>query len=379
MRPAGGPAWVKSTTATKGLVARGPRAGCPTSILSLRGDILPAAGATPGRRHGLFDMTAAGPRRARAVALRWLTVALLAAVAALVARRARAIDWQEVGESLAGYGPATLAGAALLTVLSYLLYAGYELLGRAYTGHRLPRPRVVAIALVSYAFNLNLGAWIGGIGFRYRLYLRGGLKAALIARILGVSLVTNWLGYLGVAGAALVLQLAPVPPRWPHLGGALQALGAVLIGGVAAYVLACGRRRSTRLRVRGVEIRFPPLEMALTQVGLSVANWLVIAGILYVLLRHEVPYHTVLPVLLMASVAGVVAHIPAGLGVIEAVFFAMLGDSVPQDDLVAALLAYRGVYYLAPLAVAIAVYFVLEARVQGHAVAGPAGGPPLAR
>jgi uncharacterized membrane protein YbhN (UPF0104 family) len=305
-------------------------------------------------------------RKAWGVLARLLTVGFVILVVMLIARRARSIDWDAVGDSLASYAAPTLVGAGLLAIISYVLYAGYELLGRAYTGHKTPRPRVIAIALVSYAFNLNLGAWIGGIGFRYRLYLRSGLKAALITRILGVSLATNWLGYLTLAGIVLLLKLAPLPPAWSMTAGGLQLVGVLMIGAAAAYIAVCGRKRSTILRIRGHEIHFPPLEMALTQLALSVCNWLVIASILYVLMRHEVPFTTVLPVLLMAAIAGVVTHIPGGLGVIEAVFFALLGDSVPQDDLLAALLAYRAIYYLVPFVLAIAAYLVLEARTHGQ-------------
>ncbi|MFG5409540.1 hypothetical protein ABXN37_17445 [Piscinibacter sakaiensis] len=66
--------------------------------------------------------------------------------------------------------------------------------------------------------------------------------------------------------------------------------------------------------------------------------------------------------LLVAAVAGVLTHVPAGLGVLEAVFVALLGGTVPPATLVAALLLYRAFYYLAPLLLAAVVYLVLEAR-----------------
>ena len=51
------------------------------------------------------------------------------------------------------------------------------------------------------------------------------------------------------------------------------------------------------------------------------------------------------------TVAGVVTHVPAGLGVLEAVFVACLAD-VATPTVLAALLSYRAVYYLVPLALA---------------------------
>jgi len=56
--------------------------------------------------------------------------------------------------------------------------------------------------------------------------------------------------------------------------------------------------------------------------------------------------------------------VPAGLGVLEAVFVALLSHEVPQAQLLGALLAYRGLYYLLPLAVATLVYMFTEARAR---------------
>ena len=71
-----------------------------------------------------------------------------------------------------------------------------------------------------------------------------------------------------------------------------------------------------------------------------------------------------LSVLLIAAVAGVITHVPAGLGVLEAVFVALLSHQVPKGELLGALLAYRAVYYLGPLVLATAAYLLVEARAK---------------
>jgi glycosyltransferase 2 family protein len=63
-------------------------------------------------------------------------------------------------------------------------------------------------------------------------------------------------------------------------------------------------------------------------------------------------------------VAGVITHVPAGLGVLEAVFVALLAHQVAEAQLLAALLAYRGLYYLLPLVVATLAYFATELRAR---------------
>ena len=91
-------------------------------------------------------------------------------------------------------------------------------------------------------------------------------------------------------------------------------------------------------------------------------TWLAIAALLFVLLGGHVAYHRVLGVFLVSSIAGVLAHIPAGIGVIELVFLTLLGDTLPQPAIIAGLVVYRAVYYFAPLLVAVIVYAGLEAR-----------------
>ena len=86
-----------------------------------------------------------------------------------------------------------------------------------------------------------------------------------------------------------------------------------------------------------------------------------VGSVVWVLLQHRIDYASVLAVLLIAAVAGVIAHVPAGLGVLEAVFIALLSHRIPETELLAALLAYRAIYYLMPLALASGLLVTLEA------------------
>jgi uncharacterized membrane protein YbhN (UPF0104 family) len=216
----------------------------------------------------------------------------------------------------------------------------------------------------------------GGVALRYRLYSRQGLKLAAITQVLVLSVVTNWLGYCALAGlAALLLPLA-LPPEWSLGRSGLRLAGVLLLVLAAAYLLWCfsGQRRVWHLR--GRDFTLPSGPTALLQLLLSCANWMLIAGVVAVLLHARVDYPTVLGVLLVAAVAGAVAHVPAGLGVLEAVFVALLSSRVPTAELLAALLVYRAIYYLAPLGVAVALYLLLETQARDGGAAAPA---PAAR
>ncbi|MDH5824348.1 lysylphosphatidylglycerol synthase domain-containing protein [Luteimonas sp. RD2P54] len=312
---------------------------------------------------------------------RGFALLLLAAVAFALIRYAGAVDWREVGTAVAGYPPSRLAAAAGLAVASYLLYGAYDLAARRYAGHDLSTGRVLRAALISYAFNLNLGALIGGIGFRVRMYLRAGVDGAVIARVVAFSIVSNWLGYAALAGALLAFQpgalaeAAGVPAAW------LRAAGAAALALVAGYLAACAGARQRVLRLRGHAYRLPSLPLALAQLGLSSLNWLAISAIVFVLLGAEVAYPVVLGTLLAGAVFAALVHVPAGLGALEATFLALLGARIGQEQLIAALLVYRAIYYLAPLLFAVVAYLGIEAGGLRLARGRQGGGraPPVGR
>lgn len=294
---------------------------------------------------------------------RVLVIMLFAAVVWLLLRHAREVDWAAVAAVLRGYTAVTLLGAAALAAASHAIYSCFDLLGKRHIGHAVPMPKVLATAFVAHAVSLNFGPLIGGVGLRYRLYSRLGLSASRITRVVAFSVLSNWLGYSLVASLVLLLHPPQLPESWPVGRVGLAWLGAALLVVVLSYVVACfgARRRSWRLR--GLELRLPTGRTALLQLGLSSANWLLIGGVVTVLLGR-IEYPSVLGVMLMAAVAGVITHVPAGLGVLEAVFIVLLGHRVAQAELLGALLAYRAIYYLGPLALALVALALLEAGAR---------------
>lgn len=290
-------------------------------------------------------------------------------VASLLVSRARAIDWGAVFLSLRQYPPAAVWGAVVLAAASLLLYSCFDLLGRRYTGHALGAPTVMTITFISYAFNLNLGSLVGGVAFRYRLYSRLGLRTGVIARIMSLSMLANWMGYVLLAGLVFSLQPLQLPTSWPIAAIHLRLIGLALLAAAAAYLGVCAFSRQRTLQVRGHTIELPTFRMAGLQLLMGAGNWLLMAAIIFALLQQRIAFSAVLGALLLAAVAGVITRIPAGLGVLEAVFVALLSQQMPRHELLAALVAYRLIYFIVPLGVASLVYLVMEARARQQ---GPA-------
>lgn len=295
---------------------------------------------------------------------RLLTLLFVVLIPVLLFSLARNLDWAEVRQSLFAYKPGTLAIGLLLALASYLVFASYDLLARAYTGHQLPARQVLPVAFVCYAFNLNFTTWVGGVALRYRLYGRLGLDTPTITRILTLGLLTNWMGYLLLAGCVFALGFVKLPDTWAVGATGLRLIGVLMVAVAVGYLLACAFAKRRTWHLRGHELTLPSIRLALCQVALGASNWALMAALIHWLLPGNLFYPSVLGVLLISCVAGVVAHIPAGLGVLETVFLALLHGQLGQGSLVAALLGYRTLYYLIPLAVAVMTYLVLEQRAR---------------
>ena len=297
---------------------------------------------------------------------RVLSLGFFAAVVWLLVRYASHLDWDEVWDSITETPRRALLLALLLAAASHLLYSCFDLIGRRYTGHTLRTPTVMVVNFVSYAFNLCIGSIVGGVGFRYRLYSRLGLKNGVITRIVSMSMLTNWLGYKLLAGILFIVHPLVLPPSW-HMGNhGLQWVGVLLVAISVAYIAACVYWGDHTWDWKGHEIYLPPWRMALLQYTISCINWCLMAAIIWVLLGERIHYGDVLTVLLIGAIAGVIAHVPAGLGVFEFVFVALLSHVVSEGRLIGALLGYRAIYYILPLAIAAVLYLYLEVHAKHH-------------
>jgi uncharacterized membrane protein YbhN (UPF0104 family) len=208
-------------------------------------------------------------------------------VLGLLASHAHKVDWAGAWQALWRYSPLLLLAVLGLATASHLLYGCFDLIGRHHTRHKLPRLQAWAIAVTSYAFNLNLGSLVGGVALRARLYARAGLDEATIAQIVGISLATNWLGYGLVAGSLFAAGLI-APPSQAHIGAdALRVLGVGMVLLALGYVVMCALARGRAWRVRGKKLQLPSAQLAIVQLALSATNWALMGAAMYLLLGQS--------------------------------------------------------------------------------------------
>ncbi|WP_312738416.1 lysylphosphatidylglycerol synthase domain-containing protein, partial [Atlantibacter hermannii] len=294
-----------------------------------------------------------------------LTWVFFIAVTVLLVLYARNVDWEEVWKVIRNYNHTALLTAMGLVIVSYLVYGCYDLLGRLYCGHKLAKRQVMLVSFICYAFNLTLSTWVGGIGMRYRLYSRLGLPSATITRIFSLSITTNWLGYVLLGGVIFSIGVVELPSHWYIEDNTLRIIGAVLLVLSAFYLWACAFAKRRHITIKGQKLVLPGWRFALMQMGVSSLNWMAMGAIIWILLGQDINYFFVLGVLLVSSIAGAIVHIPAGIGVLEAVFIALLaGEHTSQGKIIAALLAYRVLYFFIPLLLALIGYLWLESRAK---------------
>lgn len=251
--------------------------------------------------------------------------------------------------------------AALATAASYLLLTGYDWSALQYIGKRIGYRTVAFAACCGYAISNTIGfSFLSGGSVRYRLYLDQGLDGADVARVTAFSVLAFGLGILTV-GAVCILWHAEELAAIAQLDAALlrAAAGAICLG-VAGFVAACFLRREP-VRLGAWQFRLPGGVLILQQLLISTLDIACSGFVLYILLPvHDVPLAAFLAIYASATLAGVLSHVPGGIGVFEAVLLLAFRAHMPPDGLSAALVAYRAIYYLVPFVIASALLAVRE-------------------
>lgn len=257
--------------------------------------------------------------------------------------------------------------AVALTAGSFFVLSGYDALSLRYVRRRLHYRRIALASFLNYAFSHALGfPLVVGGSTRYRLYSGWGLSAVQVAKVVGFASLTFWLGVLTMGGIVLVDADPSIARILRVPAAAVRPIGLTALAVVAAYLgwTLTGRRL---VRLREWRLRRPSVRLAAGQLLVACVDWLFVAGSLYVLLPEpvRVDFPVFLGIFLLAFVAGLVSSVPAGLGVFETIVLLLLPDRVPDTQVLGALLAWRGVYYLLPLtgaALLLGAHEVLRSR-----------------
>jgi len=248
-----------------------------------------------------------------------------------------------------------------LTVLGYFVLTGYDTLALRAIANPLPYRRVALSSFVAYVFSHNIGlSFFGGGAVRYRMLSAWGVKAEDIASVIAFTLLTFWMGFFLLGG--ILHTFTPLPISVSELPiSTSRPIGALLLAAVTAYIVFSASRRAPFL-VRGFRIGVPRPRITAIQFALSSVDWLIASSVLYSVLPNApgLTFPVFVGAYLLAQIAGVISHVPAGLGVFESAMVLLLKPWLGGDALLASIVAYRLCYYLLPLGIAVALFTSYE-------------------
>jgi phosphatidylglycerol lysyltransferase len=269
--------------------------------------------------------------------------------------------------------------AVAFTALSYLALTCYDALALRYIGKRIAYWKVALASFTGYAFSNTLGLPLfTGTPLRARLYSGWGMTAIDITRVVLFSYITFWLGFIGLSGAAFLLDPVAVPALLHLPVATARPVGVLFLGLIAAF-LAASFVRKRPFTFKGLELAVPRPPMAAAQIAIASLDWAFAGTVLYALLPSEwnITFLHFLGIFLFAQVAGLLSHVPGGLGVFETMMVLLSPPELPHADLLAAMVAFRGVYYFLPLliaAVSLGAHEVVRRREQVGKIARAFGG-----
>jgi phosphatidylglycerol lysyltransferase len=299
-----------------------------------------------------------------------LGLALFVTAIAILHHELAGFHYRDVMAHLRAIPKASFALSLLLTAGGYLSLTGYDTLAFRFIRHPLGYARIALASFIAYVFSHNVGlSFFGGSAVRFRMFSSWGVKPGELMRVIPFNMITFWLGFFTLCGVVTSAAPLRLPGEWHPWLATSRPLGFALLGALALYVAQTFRRQRT-LKLRGFEIALPGPGTTAAQIALSSVDWALAGGVFYALLPAApgLSFATVLGAFLLSQVAGVISHVPAGLGVFETLMVLLLAPWLPADAVLGSALAYRGVYYLLPLAIAVVLFAAFELRERGAAL-----------
>lgn len=331
------------------------------------------------------DTTATATQPVTATRLRWLdllskyrqplglAVTLLLFAIALIACRhlLSELDFYALHDSILEVPKPALLGALGATIVGFIILLGYEWSASRYAGVSLPGRTLALGGFTAFAIGNAIGlSLLSGGSVRYRLYARHGLGASDVAHMTLFASLSLGCALPPLAALATLSNLpaASAALRLPESLLAGIALAILLLGAVLAVGIYRRRlpeqplRDNLLVRVGRRTLRLPGRRLTFLQLIITALDVAAAATVLYLLLPEAPPFGAFLLVYLLALAAGVLSHVPGGVGVFEAILLAAFADKLGAAPLAAALLLYRLIYVVLPMLAACILLLINEAQ-----------------
>ena len=296
--------------------------------------------------------------------------------AAIKALLADAGLWQSIkiiahriGHKIAVIPPEAFFHAALATLVAYAALAWYDRIALLHLGKEkgISWFYISLCSFVTYALSHNIGASVFSGGMvRYRAYTAKGLTAAEVAVLVALCSFTFAFGTIFLMGLVLIYEPQILHPlermsKWFAItDNTARLIGVGMLAFVALYTVGSWLRFKP-LRIGKFEIIYPRLPIVARQYLAAPLELAGAAGIIYFALPDQgnPGFLIVLGAFLLSFSAGLLSQVPGGVGVMEAVFLAVM-PGVAAPAVFAALLIWRLFYLILPLVFSLPIVLAFE-------------------
>jgi uncharacterized membrane protein YbhN (UPF0104 family) len=286
-----------------------------------------------------------------------LSLSIIAVALVVLYRILHNLNLSEVVAALQKVDGGHIALSAAAVAAGYFTLTFYDLFALRTIGRHDVPYRIAALgAFTSYSIGHNVGAsaFTGG-AVRYRVYSSWHLDAIDVAKICFIAGLTFWLGNAAVLGlgiayhpeaASAIDQLPPSVNR---------VLAAVILAVLVSYV-AWVWRGARVIGRREWKVMLPGGPLTLLQIAIGFVDLCCCALAMYMLLPDQpaIDFVTVAVIFVTATLLGFASHSPGGLGVFDAAMLIALWE-FNKEELVAALLLFRLLYYITPFVLSLLV------------------------
>jgi glycosyltransferase 2 family protein len=274
----------------------------------------------------------------------------------------RDIEIEKVIAAIRSTAPQTILTAAGFVACAYLTLTCYDFFALHTIGRDDVPYRIAALAsFTGYAIGHSLGATAVTAGMvRYRIYSAHGLSLVEVAKIAFITGLTFWLGNAFLLGLGLALK--------PAAASAINHASAVLnrVIGLAALAAIIGYLFWLLPRPRIIgrdhwQVTLPSAPLTVAQIAIGVCDLTFVALAMKVLLPAQLPlaFLPLVVTIVMATLLGFASHTPGSIGVFDAAMLIGL-PLFEKEQLLASLLIFRFLYFVAPLFFAVVVLGVRE-------------------
>ena len=258
--------------------------------------------------------------------------------------------------------------AGLATLAAYAALAWYDRIALLHLGKAdgIGWSYVALCSFTTYALSHNIGASVFSGGMvRYRAYSAKGLSAADVAVLVAICSFTFAFGMILCGGVVFTFEPELVQRLFGIMGAKLPEHTAMLVGiGCLSFVALYMLGAALKLRplvIRSFRLDYPRLPIALRQLVAAPLEICGAAAIIYFALPEagNPGFFVILGIFVAVFSAALISQAPGGLGVMELLFVKAL-PGIPKLEVLAAILVFRLLYLVIPLALAIPVVIGFE-------------------